>query len=217
MPSRFNCIKGKMSNPKSITLALESAIAGGSISLLDDGNEIDHWIGHSDVSKAEDLLINIDELVRRNEFTLGDIGLIAISAGPGSFTGIRIGLATALGLKKGLGVPMASVSALEAVALSSAENSLVAVPMGRNSVCLQEFRDRKAGKPPYTLDSESFAAQVRLNIHNKYILHEKLFTPAIELSHVTNFGSNVAHAVGLLAITNPNNTVAPLFISKAAQ
>src|SRR5262245_20490522 len=124
-----------------ITLAIESAIAGGSVSLLDGVNEIAAWTGSSDVSKAEALLVRIDDLMRENDVAKRDIGLIGVSAGPGSFTGIRIGIATALGLKNGLGVSMASESALKATVYlqPSGCRMTAAVPMGRNSVCLQMF------------------------------------------------------------------------------
>src|SRR5258708_18599521 len=104
-----------MSSYPEFTLAIESAISGGSISLL-KGREIANWIGSSNVSKAEDLLANIDHLLAANDIALNEIDLITVSAGPGSFTGIRIGIATALGLKAGLGIAMSSESALKAIA-----------------------------------------------------------------------------------------------------
>ncbi len=201
----------------SITLALESAIAGGSISLLDGGDEIDNWIGSTDVSKAEDLLVNIDKLLINNRVSRLDVRRIAVSAGPGSFTGIRIGLATALGLKNGLGVAMTTVSALEAIAATATcENMIVAIPMGRNSVCLQQFIKVNGGQP-YTLENERFVELVRHDNQDKYIVHEKLYSAEIQLPKVSNFGSNVAKAVGSYAIDNPDINVEPLFISKAAQ
>lgn len=201
----------------SITLALESAIAGGSVSLLDGTDEIARWIGASDVSKAEDLLINIDVLLSKNRFTLADIGLIAVSAGPGSFTGIRIGLATALGLKNGLGVTMQSVPALAAIAATAADVPVnVAIPMGRTSVCLQQFSEIPPG-PAYTLDHERFVALVQRDSKHGYVVHEKLYSTELRRANITNFGSNVAKAVGSYAIRNPNADIAPLFIGKARQ
>lgn len=202
----------------SITLALESAIAGGSISLLSGVDEIDFWIGTSDVSKAEDLLINIDALLCRNDLSPRDIDLIAVSAGPGSFTGIRIGIATALGLRSGLQVLMSNVSALEAIAaLSQHENMIVAVPMGRNSVCTQHFTQRKAAGEPHTIDGSKFVEIVRQDIESKYVMHEKLYSAYLRFAHVTDFGSDVAKAVGLFAIKNPNLVTEPLFVSKSAR
>src|SRR5687768_3236700 len=103
--------------PIKTILAIESAISGGSLSLIVDGSEAGHWIGTSGVSKAEELLVNIDHLLNKHCTLRAEIDLIAVSAGPGSFTGIRIGLATALGLKAGLQVSMASGSVLKAIAL----------------------------------------------------------------------------------------------------
>lgn len=201
-----------------ITLAFESAVAGGSISLLRGLDELDFWIGSSDVSKAEDLLINSDALLSRNDLSRRDIRLVVVSAGPGSFTGIRIGVATALGLTKGLGVSMASVSALEAIAAATEdENIIVAVPMGRNSVCVQEFSQARATHEPHTVGMDRFVETVRQSLQKKYIVHEKLYTTDMRLGHVTNFGSNVAKAVGLFAVKNPGISVAPLFLSKVSQ
>ena len=65
-----------------IVLAIESAICGGSISLIKDNIEIANWVGSSGVSKAEDLLANIDQILIENSISRYDIGLIAVSAGP---------------------------------------------------------------------------------------------------------------------------------------
>lgn len=202
----------------SLTLAFESAIAGGSISLLDGDDEIDHWIGSSDISKAEDLLINIDTLLSNNNFSRRDIKLIAVSAGPGSFTGIRIGIATAQGLKSGLAISMMSIPALNSIAATAAdEEVIVAVPMGRNSICLQHFNENEITSDPCLFDVDKLAMQIRANKQIRYIVHAKLTSPENQFPNVTNFGSNVARAIGQFAIKYPNSNVKPLFISKTAQ
>lgn len=201
-----------------LSLAFESAIAGGSISLLDGDVEMDHWIGSDEVSRAEDLLANIDKLLNRNSRSRHDIGLIAVSAGPGSFTGIRIGLSTAIGLKIGLGVPMVQVSALESVASApDHQDCVVAVPMGRKSVCAQLFAHGRATGGPRTIGSDEFLDVLRQDTLNKYVVHEMLYPSEIRLGHVVSFGSNIANAVGVYAIKNPNAAVEPLFISKSAK
>lgn len=199
----------------SITLALESAIAGGSISLLDGEEEIARWVGTSDVSKAEELLANIDAIARDSGLTRHDFDLIAVSAGPGSFTGIRIGLATVLGLKTGLGVKMQSVSALEAIAATASDKAVVvAVPMGRNSACLQHFSPGTSDHP-YTLDHDRFVELVRQDGQVSYLVHDTLYSAELQLPNVSNFGWDVARAIGVYAVTHPDVTVEPLFISKS--
>lgn len=65
---------------------------------------------------AERLLGIIDDLVTRAGWKKGDLELVACSVGPGSFTGVRIGVATAKGIALGLGVPIVGVGSLEAMA-----------------------------------------------------------------------------------------------------
>src|SRR5260221_10920667 len=118
---------------------VESAIRGGSISVISDGGEVAGWIGSDSVSKAEDLLPNIDRLLASNELAVSEINILAVSAGPGSFTGIRIGIATALGLSRSLDIELRTISVLKAMAFCSAvrEDFVAAVPVGRNAVCVQ--------------------------------------------------------------------------------
>ena len=66
-----------MSGAKGIVLAIESAVCGGSISLLRDGRETANWIGSESVSKAENLLPNIDALLAANNVSRREIKLIA--------------------------------------------------------------------------------------------------------------------------------------------
>ncbi|MEO6052099.1 MAG: tRNA (adenosine(37)-N6)-threonylcarbamoyltransferase complex dimerization subunit type 1 TsaB [Pyrinomonadaceae bacterium] len=205
-----------------IILAIESAVSGGSISLLCDGHEVANWIGSSDISKAEDLLSNIDTLFTQNGISINDVDLIGVSAGPGSFTGIRIGLATALGLKNGLGIGMSSESALKAmvfVQLPSSNTIVAAVPVGRNAVCQQRFqRSQKeivAMDEPHTLTEDEFLSFVHTEENAAFLLHEDLYKKIIPSEAVINFGPNIAYAVGLVCRENDFNVTEPLFISKS--
>ena len=67
-------------------------------------------------SKASDVLADADDLLREASVRETDVTHIALGTGPGSFTGIRIGLAVARGLALALGVPAAGVSTLDALA-----------------------------------------------------------------------------------------------------
>ena len=210
-----------MKNLDQIVLAVESAICGGSISLLKKDVEIANWIGASNVSKAEDLLVNIDALLTSNNISRHEIDLIAVSAGPGSFTGIRIGLATALGLKAGLGVEMSSESALKAMVYvtTTAQNVIAAVQAGRNSVCLQEFQiveqEVRACDAPRTLTEDAFFEFVRDEKEANFILHASLYEKCERSQHIFNFGSNIAQAIGNVCRLHPGYVTEPLFISKS--
>lgn len=62
------------------------------------------------------LLARIDALLNEHEIDLGDIAAIVVGRGPGSFTGVRIGVATAKGLARGLNAPLYGVSSTDAIA-----------------------------------------------------------------------------------------------------
>ena len=204
-----------------IVLAIESAISGGSISLQTNGREIANWIGSSNVSKAEDLLANIDEILTSAGVLRHDISLIAVSAGPGSFTGIRIGLATALGFKTGLGIKLSSQSALKAIASECSANgdTIIAVPVGRNSVCVQKFNiDIAECKPldePHTLTDDDFYELASAERHSSLVLHSALFERVEPAANIINFGSNIAYAIGQFCSNTPDTVIEPLFISKS--
>jgi tRNA threonylcarbamoyladenosine biosynthesis protein TsaB len=68
------------------------------------------------VSRASTLLEDVDALLRQAGLRPADVDALAVGIGPGSFTGIRIGLAAARGLALSLGVPDAGVSTLDALA-----------------------------------------------------------------------------------------------------
>lgn len=203
-----------------ITLAIESAIGGGSISLIDDSGEVARWIGNTNVLRAaEELLPNIDSLLKTNAIKSGDLGLVAVSAGPGSFTGIRIGLATALGLKTGLAIPMASQSSLKAMAFSAGGigECVVAVPAGRNAVCWQRLA--KSGteivkiNDPSAMAEEEFARWMENEQGTKFVVHSAL-TGHTTTANLIDFGTNVAQAIGMYCRENRNVIAEPLFISK---
>ena len=79
-------------------IALESATEAGSVALLENSHLLaERSFGESQRS-ASALLVALDELLERSDRRLEDFDLIALSIGPGSFTGLRVGLATALGL-----------------------------------------------------------------------------------------------------------------------
>lgn len=209
-----------MNDHPKLILAIEAAITGGSLSLIDGGGtEIAAWAGTSDISRAEDLLVNIDMMLTANGHSTRDLGLIAVSAGPGSFTGIRIGIATARGLATGLGVTMASESALKAMAweLRGFSELVSAVPVGRGSVCFQTFNtevDLTETSGPHLAEDSVFLESLSSSGNSKFVLHKDLFEKANRPSGVEDFGKNVAKSVGLLCSLAPTRLADPMFISK---
>ncbi|MFZ1701105.1 MAG: tRNA (adenosine(37)-N6)-threonylcarbamoyltransferase complex dimerization subunit type 1 TsaB [Pyrinomonadaceae bacterium] len=203
----------------STILAIESAIRGGSISLVRDGREVANWLGSADVSKAEELLVDIDRMLTENDMTIRDINHVAVSAGPGSFTGIRIGIATALGLKNGLGITMSSVSTMQVIAEAADIDgkATVAVPVGRNAICRQIFSRRGtetvAVDKPTTVSPDEFATMI--SDGSKYVLHRSLYEQFDKPVSAIDFGETISVAIAAACARDPGKTTDPLFISKS--
>jgi tRNA threonylcarbamoyladenosine biosynthesis protein TsaB len=140
-----------MPNFPKYTLAIETATQKGSISLLKGKEEIGFWIGDSYQTLSASLLPQISLLLSTHDLTTKDLELIAVSAGPGSFTGARVGLSIAKALKTALKIPAIAVSLPEALALSAKidEGSVVAIiPAGRTEAYWQEFTAKSGSLAP---------------------------------------------------------------------
>lgn len=103
------------------TFALDTSTASPSLALVrDDLPTAELWLAHEPgagrraLEAAHGLLVAAGATVR-------DVDAIVVGVGPGGFTGLRIGIATALGLGQALGVPVTGASSLEALALGIAE------------------------------------------------------------------------------------------------
>lgn len=96
-------------------LAVETATAWQSVALLEDDHVLAMHDQEAGGAHGSLLLPTIDRLLAKSKVRLSELDGLCCSAGPGSFTGIRIGLATCLGLRAASGVPLALVPTLEAM------------------------------------------------------------------------------------------------------
>jgi len=94
-----------------LTLAFDTATSATTVALVRDGDVLGER-----VSVAASVLADADALMRANDVRPDELSRLAIGTGPGSFTGIRIGLAAARGLAFSLSVTVAGVSTLDALA-----------------------------------------------------------------------------------------------------
>jgi tRNA threonylcarbamoyladenosine biosynthesis protein TsaB len=111
-----------------LTLAFDTATDVATSALVDDGEVLGERS-----SRAVTLLEDVDALLRQGGASPGDLGLLAVGIGPGSFTGVRIGLATARGLGLALGLEAAPVSTLDALA-AGAPGALPVIDARRREV-----------------------------------------------------------------------------------
>ena len=116
-----------------LTLAFDTATGVATSALVDTGSN-----GHLEVlgercSRAQTLLEDVDALLRQAGAHPSDLDRLAVGLGPGSFTGVRIGLATARGLALSLDLPGSGVSTLAALA-AGAPDALPVIDAKRREV-----------------------------------------------------------------------------------
>ncbi len=97
-------------------LALDSTAVVGTVALCEDQKLIAQYTLNTGNTHSQTLLPMIESALKCAEWEIDDLDLFAVSNGPGSFTGVRIGVATVKGLAFGKDIPCAGVSTLEALA-----------------------------------------------------------------------------------------------------
>ena len=110
-------------------LALESSGLVASAAIVEDDVLIAEYTTNFKKTHSQTLLPMVDEIVRMTETDLSTIDAVAISAGPGSFTGLRIGAATAKGLCLALDKPIIAVPTLDALIYGVGPTEKLVIPI----------------------------------------------------------------------------------------
>jgi tRNA threonylcarbamoyladenosine biosynthesis protein TsaB len=97
-------------------LAVETSTLAGGAALLDGGLVVGEYTLDVSLTHSERLMGAVDRLLTDAGWTVRDLEGLAVSVGPGSFTGLRIGLSTVKGLALALAIPVAAVPTLDAMA-----------------------------------------------------------------------------------------------------
>jgi tRNA threonylcarbamoyladenosine biosynthesis protein TsaB len=105
-----------------LILSLETTTSVCSVALALDGKLIGFREQNSRNAHAEILNAYIEEVLAETHYHLSDLNAVAVSEGPGSYTGLRIGVSTAKGLCYSLDIPLISVSTLQSLASFTREN-----------------------------------------------------------------------------------------------
>jgi tRNA threonylcarbamoyladenosine biosynthesis protein TsaB len=113
-----------------LVLALDTTTRAGSVALARDGVLVEALVGDASRTHATRLPGDILGLLARHGRSLPEVDLFAVAAGPGSFTGLRIGIATIQGLSFASQRPVVGVSALEALAHSADVDHAAVAPPG---------------------------------------------------------------------------------------
>lgn len=111
-------------------LNIETATKNCSVSLAKDGQTVlCKEIAEQGYSHAEKLHVFIEEILKESQVDFREIKAIAVSKGPGSYTGLRIGVSTAKGLCYALGIPLIAVDTLAVLAQKVTQEDGLIIPM----------------------------------------------------------------------------------------
>ena len=200
-----------MSDVEPLILSVETATLAGSVALARGEKVIAGFAGDPKISHSNTLLNDIDKVLGDAQVELADIELLAVASGPGSFTGLRIGIATVKGLAVTLNCPCVGIPTLQAVAHSggASTNTVALLPAGRGEVFAQLFSVTSEGVVT-ALDQASHIAPLRL--FEKYgLLENVLWSGDVAITSQTLLerdphwrvaapATNLAEHVSLLAL-----------------
>ncbi len=209
--------------PKTVTIMFETGVGGGSIAVKrDDGALIDFWSGKQENSGIIEIFARSEQMLTANKIGKNAIGRVVVSKGPGSYTGIRNGWATALGLARSLRCAFTAVSVLEALTVLASSNSsgriVAAVPFGKTQICRQEFAFEKSPQTikylsvPLVSQKNELVKTVCSQDFEQIILHGNLYAQLqaeksakqIGERRIINAGENLAILLGRYREQNIN-------------
>ena len=145
-----------------LVLAADTSLPILSVALVSDGILIGATSMEGRGSRNEKLLPAIDWLLAENGIDRRELELFAVTRGPGSFTGVRIGLATMQGLALVLGRPVCAMSTHEAIAFGESGRVTIADDAGRGELYVSAFDDGREAIAPHLAKSAEEGRVIRV-------------------------------------------------------
>lgn len=180
-------------------LAIDTATSFGGIAILEDDRIIVESADSSKESHSEKLLPFIDNLLKSNRINLRDIDCFAAAIGPGSFTGLRVGIATIKGLAWSLKKPVIGISTLKALAMNIQDADKLICP-------LLDARKNEVYAAVYKWDGDNLAAEKEDCAILPNELIKSLNKPTVFLGDgIDIYGDIFKNALGDNAIFAPHN------------
>ena len=142
-----------------VILGIETSTKTCSIALADGEKIRDEISLHLGLFHSERVIPLLDEILKSNGMAIKDIDGIAVSIGPGSFTGIRIGVSTARGLAQSLNIPLVGIPSLDGLAFGMETSGEVVCPMIdalRREIYTALYEGRKRLTPHQLIGIESW-------------------------------------------------------------
>lgn len=174
-------------------IAIETATEVCSAALVHSSNVLAWRSVHEKNIHSERLLILIDEVMNDSKMTLSQLTAVAVSIGPGSFTGLRIGLSAAKGLAMSLKIPLIAVPTLDGIAESYRLNSPSAA--GTDFCAMIEAKREEAFFAFYRITADDVNRTTEYAIKGR----SEILDDAAAKSAVTSQPVLSAASVGILA------------------
>lgn len=154
---------------KILSIDTSSNICG--VSILEDKKLICNLDSNTGRTHSENLMPMIKDAFSKSNLSLNEIDLIACNVGPGSFTGIRIGIATAKAFHDSLNIPCIGISSLESLAYNDDDNSnlVCSILDCKNSNCYFALYERKENHYETLIEPQSNDIDSALAILKSYI------------------------------------------------
>lgn len=161
-----------------LILGIESSAKAASVALWRDGELLAESFQRTALTHSRTLLPMAEDLLRNAELTIHDVDCVAVAEGPGSFTGVRIGVATAKGLCWGADKKAVGVSTLEAMshlAHAAGDEIICCVMDARRSQVYGALFEMKDGRPcrlteDRAIAASELAAEVKATGRRAYVL-----------------------------------------------
>lgn len=184
-------------------LAIDTSSKVCSVALLENDNLIDELDLDDGKTHSENLMPLVDEILKKNNSDIKQVEMIACDVGPGSFTGIRIGVAAMKPIAEVLNIKMASVTSLETLArnvenIKEDETIVSLIDARNNQVYAGIFDNEYNQKEEYMAEDINIVVE-KLKKYNNVIcagdgaiLHKELLEK--NLTNVKFLSDNVQHA-----------------------
>ena len=160
-----------------LILALDSTAQVGSVALCEDEKLIAEYTLNTGHTHSETLLPMVESVLKISGYTVDDVELFACTAGPGSFTGVRIGAATVKGLAFGKGKPCVGVSTLEALATNARAFEGIICPCmnARRQQVYNALFESKDGKLTRLCEDRALAIEDLLKEVSEYAPEKRIY------------------------------------------
>lgn len=211
-------------------LSIDTSSKICSVAILEDNQVIDEINIDNGMTHSENLMPTVEQILEKNNLKLADIDLISCCVGPGSFTGIRIGVSSVKAMAEVLGIPVASVTSLETLArIDQTEKIKVSLIDARNNQVYCGIFDKQYNQvQEFLADDIAKVTDVLKKYENIVcigdgaLLHKELIKAQIEnveFAEENNqsaaFGGMIGYKKYLAGNLENADTILPIYLRKS--